>query len=263
MPRRFTPQEEHVIRENLRQAARAQMGPRGVRRTSIEDLVGAAGISKGSFYRFWESKESLALDLLAEWEREFHRAVEERFQSEQPRGFEDSAAFLLSVLLEEFPGRMIAAGMQGLLDSAEIAYLARTAGEREARIMDEQDLRFFERLRPLFLKAGLRPTENKPVIVAGLRAIFEVGASVVSPAASGLGPATSDDSTASSVAEGGPRAHASASAAPNLSSPADGAPHSGPKHAPPGRVLAPEHFHRALALIIEGFLRQTFSEEVT
>ncbi len=275
MPRRFTPEEEQVIRESLRQAARAQMGPRGVRRTSIDELVRAAGISKGSFYRFWESKESLALDLLAEWEREFHRTVEQRFQSEQPRGFEESAAFLRSVLVEEFPRRMITAGMQGLLNPDEIAHLARAAGEREARIMDEQDLRFFDRLRPLFLKAGLRPTEDTPVIVAGLRAVFEAGASVVRPSGVGGGSAASGDSDDTEAP------------APELTSPADGvvasgtpagdvpadresvdgaasprSPSIGPGHPDRGPALAPEHFHRALALMIEGFLRQTFSEEV-
>ncbi len=57
------------------------MGLRGVRKTSIDELVREAGISKGSFYRFFPGKEALALEVLARWEREFHQGIQQRFRS--------------------------------------------------------------------------------------------------------------------------------------------------------------------------------------
>lgn len=36
----------------------------GMRQTTVDQLVEAAGISKGAFYKFYSSKEMLFLDLL-------------------------------------------------------------------------------------------------------------------------------------------------------------------------------------------------------
>lgn len=64
MPRRFNPREETEIRSRLVVAARRSFTARGVARTTIEELARAAGIAKGSFYRFFASKELLFFELL-------------------------------------------------------------------------------------------------------------------------------------------------------------------------------------------------------
>lgn len=220
MPRKFTPREEQEITRALREAGRTIMGSRGVRKTSIDDLVRSAGISKGSFYRFYQSKEALALEVLAEWERDFHAGIEERFRLTAPRGSRATAALLSRVILEDFPRRMMESGMQGLFDPEEIAHLTRTAEERERRIMDEQDLRLFARLRPLFLDAGLEPAEDEKVIIAGLRIIFEAGAGVLRSAGT---VASLPSSSATAM--------------------------------PP---LEPHHFQQGFAYILEGFLDRVF-----
>jgi len=55
----FTKQEETIILEKLKNAAKEIDVSLGVRRTTVDQLVAAAGISKGAFYKFYASKELL------------------------------------------------------------------------------------------------------------------------------------------------------------------------------------------------------------
>ncbi|MFN2310493.1 MAG: TetR/AcrR family transcriptional regulator [Spirochaetia bacterium] len=191
MPRRFTEDEEIRIKTALWESARGVMGMRGVRKTSIDELVNAAGIAKGSFYRFYPSKEALALEILAEWEREFHKGIARRFEDSAPHGHAETAQVLRAVFLEDFPQQVQASGLQGLMDAEEIAHLHQRSDAPHRHRMDEQDLRLFERLRPLFLAAGLRPAVTEEVIIAGLRLLFDAGLSTLRGDSSGpqtLGP---------------------------------------------------------------------------
>ncbi|CAN5687864.1 TetR/AcrR family transcriptional regulator [soil metagenome] len=62
----FTAVEKAHIREQLLEAGRELFGRHGLKKTSLDDLTGAAGIAKSSFYRFFGSKEELYLELLVE-----------------------------------------------------------------------------------------------------------------------------------------------------------------------------------------------------
>lgn len=60
----FTEIEKSHIRGRLMEAGREFFAVRGVKKTSLEDLTGPAGIAKSSFYAFFDSKEALYLELL-------------------------------------------------------------------------------------------------------------------------------------------------------------------------------------------------------
>lgn len=179
MPRRFTADEEQRIGAALVEAGRRIMGLRGVRKTSIDELVNAAGIAKGSFYRFYPSKEALALEILAEWEREFHQGISRRFAASAPHGHAEVADVLRAVFLEDFPQQVQESGLQGLMEAEEIAHLQQRSDAEHRRLMDEQDLRLFERLRPLFVAAGLQAAVPEKVIISGLRLLFDAGLSTL------------------------------------------------------------------------------------
>lgn len=66
MPRAFTDDERARIRTSLIDAGRTCFLKYGLRKTTIDDLVRRAGIAKGSFYRFFKSKEELYLELFME-----------------------------------------------------------------------------------------------------------------------------------------------------------------------------------------------------
>lgn len=75
MPRPFSPDERARITQRLRDAGRHAFAAYGLRRVNVDDLARAAGISKGAFYLFFDSKEALLLDLLQHFEAEFQRRV--------------------------------------------------------------------------------------------------------------------------------------------------------------------------------------------
>ena len=60
----FTEEQNETIRRDLIRAARRCGVTVGMRKTSVEQLTEAAGISKGSFYKFFDSKELLFLAAL-------------------------------------------------------------------------------------------------------------------------------------------------------------------------------------------------------
>jgi len=75
VPRAFSPDERSQIAQRLRDAGRQAFGRYGLRRVSVDDLARSAGISKGAFYLFFDSKEALLLDLLRCFEADFQRQV--------------------------------------------------------------------------------------------------------------------------------------------------------------------------------------------
>jgi len=70
MPRAFNEHEEVKIRHLLRSTGKQMFSRYGVLKTSIEEITGPAGIAKGSFYKFYPSKEALFFELLEEAQNE-------------------------------------------------------------------------------------------------------------------------------------------------------------------------------------------------
>jgi len=64
MSRAFTEIEKKRIRESLVRAMSLEVARKGFRKTSIDNIVRAANISKGAFYLFYDSKEMLMLDAI-------------------------------------------------------------------------------------------------------------------------------------------------------------------------------------------------------
>lgn len=63
MAKGFSEREKDAIRERLMDAAEACWGRYGLRKTSVDQLVEMAHISKGAFYLFYPSKEHLFMDV--------------------------------------------------------------------------------------------------------------------------------------------------------------------------------------------------------
>jgi AcrR family transcriptional regulator len=84
MPKGFTQQEREKIRSRLIDSGRKLFETYGIRKTNVEELTRAAGISKGAFYSFYPSKEELFMDILEEIEVEIREGLmREAFQTEQ------------------------------------------------------------------------------------------------------------------------------------------------------------------------------------
>ncbi|MBN2076442.1 MAG: TetR/AcrR family transcriptional regulator [Dehalococcoidales bacterium] len=104
MPKAFTQSQIEKIRLALLQKGREYFIKYGLKKTSVDDIAKAVGIAKGSFYRFFESKEALFLAL--------HEVSEEKLRTDMMRQLEEikdpdeKLRFLLKssfAILEEDP----------------------------------------------------------------------------------------------------------------------------------------------------------------
>lgn len=75
MPKAFAEQEKTIIRQQLRDKGQHLFALHGLKKTSVDDLVQAVGISKGAFYLFYVSKEELLLEILEQIETELQTSV--------------------------------------------------------------------------------------------------------------------------------------------------------------------------------------------
>lgn len=64
MARSFTEREKENIKRSLQEACKQSWTQYGYKKTSVDDLCRQAGISKGAFYLFFESKEALFCEVL-------------------------------------------------------------------------------------------------------------------------------------------------------------------------------------------------------
>jgi AcrR family transcriptional regulator len=67
MAKGFTEKETTAIRAKLKEAAQKCASSIGMRKTTVDDLCDYADISKGAFYKFYESKEALFFEILEDW----------------------------------------------------------------------------------------------------------------------------------------------------------------------------------------------------
>lgn len=71
MPRAFSDDQQEHILAALHEHGYRLFASQGLRKTSVEELAAAAGISKGAFYRFFAAKEELFFALLERYEEGF------------------------------------------------------------------------------------------------------------------------------------------------------------------------------------------------
>ncbi len=69
MPKGFTQHEKELIGQRLLEHGYKMFSAYGLKKTNIEEIAKAAGISKGAFYNFYESKEALFMDVIEEAEK--------------------------------------------------------------------------------------------------------------------------------------------------------------------------------------------------
>jgi len=75
MPKAFSEQEKETLRGQFRAKGKKLFEKHGLKKTSVDELTEAVGVSKGAFYLFYESKEELFLEILEGIEREIQTRI--------------------------------------------------------------------------------------------------------------------------------------------------------------------------------------------
>jgi len=63
MPKHFQANEKKIIYDRLIEEGKKSWGRYGIKRTNIEEICNSVGISKGSFYSFFNSKEHFFMEI--------------------------------------------------------------------------------------------------------------------------------------------------------------------------------------------------------
>ena len=123
MPKPFTEKERKAIRQRLMELGLARFMRQGVRSLRIDELCRDAGIAKGSFYAFFDSKEALFF-ALADQHDERHKAemmAEMQAATGSPQQTLGTFFDMVMVRLEADPLMRI------VQDPGELAYVMRHA----------------------------------------------------------------------------------------------------------------------------------------
>ena len=75
MSRAFNEEEKEAIRKKLITEGRVLFERYGLKKTNVAEIADAAGIAKGSFYNFYNSKEELFIDVLDGFEGEMQQEL--------------------------------------------------------------------------------------------------------------------------------------------------------------------------------------------
>lgn len=77
MPKIYSEEEKKLIIEKLKHEANILMQEKGVKKTTVDELVKRAGIPKGTFYLFYPSKEMLLFDVSQDFHEQVDKYIEE------------------------------------------------------------------------------------------------------------------------------------------------------------------------------------------
>ncbi|MCX6007116.1 MAG: TetR/AcrR family transcriptional regulator [Chloroflexi bacterium] len=104
MSRAFTKSNKEQIQHNLIQKGREYFIKYGLKKTSVDELAKAVGIAKGSFYKFFDSKEALFLTIHEESESKLRTDLMQKLEGAKEPA-DKLRLFLKSslIMLEEDP----------------------------------------------------------------------------------------------------------------------------------------------------------------
>ena len=154
MPRALTEQEKCRICHRLIDKGKDIVLMHGIRKVSVDDITKAAGMSKGSFYQHFESKEKYLYELTLEVHRQiFAQAEQMIFQDgdlqDNIRGF----------LLKLFHLPEVAFFSRNY---HEISELINTLADQGVQSSHQMEVDMFERL---MVMAGIDTQKAKPGVV--------------------------------------------------------------------------------------------------
>ena len=165
MPKSFNEEEKQRIRSLLLAKGYEMCSTLGVKKTSIDDLAAAAGISKGSFYNFFESKEALVLELFEQEEQRRDKLLKKLQDSPEEVSIEDFFRQIARFMKENTL-------IKTLYKTGEFAAFTQRITDQALRDHQQQDTYFVEQLLHHFRAAGHPMNISAETLGAVLRLLF-------------------------------------------------------------------------------------------
>ena len=169
MPKGFSDREKEIIRAELIKKARQCFETQGIRKTNVEDLTRAVGISKGAFYLFYPSKEALFFEILEGYEADFRTQMLATLTHSEgtPRERVRQALLQAFTAWKSIP-------LFHSFDKTEYEYLLRKLPEETAAAHLNSDEAFVAELIARWRASGVPIQGEAPEISGLMKALFFV-----------------------------------------------------------------------------------------
>ena len=160
----FDENEKELIRERLKKVAEECLLKYGVKKTTVDQLVQMAGISKGSFYNFYPAKEVLFFIVLEEYQKSLINELINRLKELDNIGIDEFTELIYGVYQD-----VRKSFIMNIIHNQEFEYFIKKLPKE--LIMDHHSLDD-SFTRELFSYIKIRDDINIDVVTASLRAIF-------------------------------------------------------------------------------------------
>lgn len=169
MPKAFSEHEKEMIRAQMRAKGKKLFEKHGLKKTSVDELTEAAGISKGAFYLFYESKEELFMEILEELETDFRSRIFDFTINPQEDARKLLAKLLSSALLtwDRYP-------LLKNIGMAEFEYLARKLPPERIQQHANQDNEFVDDFIKRIKREGVAVKASPRVVSNLMKSLFFV-----------------------------------------------------------------------------------------
>ncbi len=138
MPKLYSHKERTLIKDALKTAAFESIMQKGIKKTTVDELVEKVHIPKGTFYLFYKSKELLLIDAIMQKEEELHTLMAVKFANIK----DDFSVLSLTNILFDFYQLGFSMGILPLMISGELDILIRKLPDKvvEQSISKDNDL---------------------------------------------------------------------------------------------------------------------------
>lgn len=160
----FSDYEREQIRNKLNEVAQVCIWRYGVRKTTVDQIVQMAGISKGSFYNFYTSKEILFFTVLEEYQKSMMDELTSKLEEK-----ENIDAHQFTEMIYELYQNVRHSFIMSIIQNQEFEFLMRKLPKE--RILNHHSLDDIL-TKKVFSYIKLKKNINIDAVAASLRAIF-------------------------------------------------------------------------------------------
>ena len=154
MPKIYSSIEKTNIRNSLLQYAEYALKTKGVKATSIDDIIAEVGIAKGSFYLFYSSKEELFFSSMVNFRREMDFKLNELLLNLDENHIVKSVSTIFTTLIFELYDR----GMYRFYDKQEYTLITRKIDPVLVENEKKEMLNLFKSLlKTFYIEKGVEP----------------------------------------------------------------------------------------------------------
>lgn len=164
MSKAFSEEEKQKIKQNLIDCAEELITRQGVQKTTVDEVVEACHIAKGSFYAFYKTKELLFWDVILRWHEDLENSMLNAMQTIAKITEENLTEFIFQAYMMCFN-----CGLANVLANGDIEYLIR---KLPSEVVGEHIAHDDERLIKLLMQLPQFKTLDADLFSSAFRGIF-------------------------------------------------------------------------------------------